>query len=109
MKELLECGNEIEKKGSLLSSKTMSSSSKHENFYTHCNISGHWIEKCWKLHPQLHPKKGKKDMQAPEEEATKEKVVQVATIHEANQEEEQVQVEGSFTWLGKKWTDYLSS
>lgn len=60
-KELLECGNETRKKNSLLGSKTMSSSSKHKNLCTHCNISGHWVEKCWKLHPQLHPRKGKQD------------------------------------------------
>lgn len=48
-------------------------------------------------------------MQAPEVEATKEKVVQDATIPEATSEEEKFQIEGSFSWFGKKWVDYLSS
>ncbi|GLJ49506.1 hypothetical protein SUGI_1049070 [Cryptomeria japonica] len=26
---------------------------KIQNFCNHCQISGHWIEKCWKLHPEL--------------------------------------------------------
>ena len=26
----------------------------------HCNIDGHTEEKCWKLHPELNPKKNKK-------------------------------------------------
>jgi len=30
-----------------------------KNFCTHYNISGHWVEKCWKLFPQFHPGKGK--------------------------------------------------
>ena len=64
---------------------------------THYNISGHWVEKCWKLFPQLHPGKGKQSMQAPEEEATKEKVAQDVTIPKETLEEEKVQIEGSFT------------
>jgi len=79
------------------------------NFCTHCNMSGHWVKKCWKLFPQLHPSKGKKIMQAPEEEATKEKVAQDVTIPEAASEEEKVQIKGSFTWLGRKWADYLDA
>jgi hypothetical protein len=35
------------------------------NYCTHCNMIGHWIEKCWKLHPELGPKKDKQVMQAP--------------------------------------------
>ena len=73
-----------------------------KKFFTHCNISGHWVEKCWKLFPQLHPGKGKQIMQALEEEATIEKVAQDASIPEAAFKEEKVQIEGSFTWLGKK-------
>lgn len=42
-------------------------------------------------------------MQAPEEHVTKEKVAQDATIPKVVVEEEKVQIEGSFTWLGKKW------
>jgi len=67
------------------------------NLCTHCNINGNWVEKCWKLFPQLHPGKREKTMQAPAEEATKEKVAQYVTIPEAASEEEKVQIEGSFT------------
>ena len=76
-------------------------------FCTHCNISGHWVKKCWKLFPNLHPSKGREIMQAPEEEAIIEKVAQDATIPETTLEEEKVQIDVSFTWLGKKWADYL--
>jgi hypothetical protein len=31
------------------------------NHYNHCNINGHTKYKCWKLHPDLNPKNGKKD------------------------------------------------
>lgn len=79
------------------------------NLCTHYNINGNWVEKCWKLFPQLHSGKGKQIMQALGEEATKEKVAQDATIPKAASEEEKVQIEGSFTWLGKKWADYLSN
>ena len=48
-------------------------------------------------------------MKAPKEEATKEKVAQDATIPEAALEGEKVQIEGLFTWFGKKWVDYLPS
>jgi len=27
-------------------------------------MSGHWIGKCWKVHPQLRPKRGKRVIQA---------------------------------------------
>lgn len=43
------------------------------NFCTQCNISGHWVDKCWKLFPQHHLGKGKQIIQALEEEAAKEK------------------------------------
>jgi hypothetical protein len=26
---------------------------KSHNYYTHCKMSGHWIEKYWKLHLDL--------------------------------------------------------
>ena len=29
---------------------------ENKNFYTHCEISGHWNDKCWKLHPELRSK-----------------------------------------------------
>jgi hypothetical protein len=35
---------------------------KSHNYCTHCCIRGHWIEKCWKLHPELGPKKEKQAM-----------------------------------------------
>jgi len=28
-------------------------------------MCGHWIGKCWKFHPQLRPKRGKKVIHAP--------------------------------------------
>ena len=40
-------------------------------------------------------------MQAPEKEATKEKVAQDVTIHEATSKEGKVQIEGSITMMGK--------
>jgi hypothetical protein len=36
---------------------------KSRNYCTHCNMRGHWIEKCWKLHPKLGPRKDKQVMQ----------------------------------------------
>lgn len=48
------------KKGSYhLSLKTFVPRKAHKKFCTHCNISGHWIKKCWNLHPHLHTKKDK--------------------------------------------------
>ncbi|XP_038973019.1 uncharacterized protein LOC120105044 [Phoenix dactylifera] len=38
-----------------------SSSSNVDKFCEHCKISGHEKGKCWKLHPELFPKKWKKD------------------------------------------------
>ena len=93
----MSIGIETEKGNSHPSLKIFVPRDAHKNLCTHCNISGHWVEKCWKLNPQLHPNKGNKFMQAPEEESTKEKVAQVVTIHEATQEGKQVQVESSFT------------
>jgi len=37
---------------------------KQMNYCTHCEMSGHWIGKCWKVHPQLRPKRGKRVIQA---------------------------------------------
>jgi hypothetical protein len=31
-------------------------------------MSGHWVDKCWKLHPQLHPKHCKEVVQEPTKE-----------------------------------------
>jgi hypothetical protein len=31
------------------------------NHCNNCNIDGHTLDKCWKLHPQLNPKNHKKD------------------------------------------------
>ena len=73
-------GIEIEKRKSHPRLKTCETIEAQKNFCTHCNISGHWVEKCWKLFSQLHLGKGKKIMQAPKEEVTKEKVAQDATI-----------------------------
>lgn len=42
--------------------KNSLSMGKHKKFCTHCSMNGHHIEKCWKLHPQLHPKKDKEVM-----------------------------------------------
>lgn len=102
-------GIEAEKRKSHPRLKTCDPREAQKNFCTHCNISGNWVEKRWKLFPQLHLGKGKQIMQAPEEGAIEEKVAQDATIPEATLEEEKVQIEGSFTWLGKKWVDYLST
>jgi hypothetical protein len=33
---------------------------KKRNYFTDCEMSGHWIGKCWKVHPQLCPKCGKR-------------------------------------------------
>jgi hypothetical protein len=37
---------------------------RNKNLCTHCGMSGHWIEKCWTLHPQLRPKKNQEDVKA---------------------------------------------
>jgi hypothetical protein len=36
----------------------MSSSpySNTKKFFHHCKLSGHWEEKCWQLHLELHPR-----------------------------------------------------
>ena len=39
--------------------------SRSKKFCTHCNLSGHWVDKCWKLHLEMGPKKVKQGMQEP--------------------------------------------
>ena len=45
-------------------------------------------------------------MKAPKEEAIIKNMAQDATIPGTASEEENVKIEGSFTWLGKKWAKY---
>jgi hypothetical protein len=89
--------------------KDLSSKNMGKNHCTHCNMSGHRMEKCWKLHPQIHPKKDKKVVQAPVKEVTNEKVEHAITIHEAVHEEDQLNKENPLAWLSKKWVAYLNS
>lgn len=95
-KMFMSNGIETKKRKSHPRFKTREPREAQKNFCTHYNISGNWVEKCWKLFPQLHVGKCKQVLQAPKEEATKEKVVQDATIPKAASEEEKVQIEGSF-------------
>jgi hypothetical protein len=37
-----------------------SSTTKHEQYCDYCKIKGHTKEKCWKVHPELFPKKWQK-------------------------------------------------
>ena len=48
--------------GSLLVMKTSLLMGKHKNFYSHCSMNAHQNEKCWKIHPDLSPKKEKEVM-----------------------------------------------
>jgi hypothetical protein len=56
------------KKGSL--SKKVDS-----NYCAHCEISGHWIDKCWKIHTQLNPRHGKEVVQEPAKEKVADEIV----------------------------------
>jgi hypothetical protein len=54
---------------------------KSQNLCTHCNMSGNWIEKCWKLQPQFCPKKDKKVVQKTvQKEAVKEVMDHVINV-----------------------------
>lgn len=53
------------------------------NYCTHCSMSGHWVDRCWKLHPQLHPMNGKEFFQAPTKE--KEAYQRLFKIQHSNQ------------------------
>ena len=101
-KMFMSNGIETEKRKSHPRLKACEPREAQKNFCTHCNINGNWVDKCWKLFPQLHPGKGNQNMQAPEEEVKKEKLAQDATIPEATLEEEKVQIKQSFTCLVKK-------
>jgi hypothetical protein len=37
-------------------SMSRSPCSNNKKFFHHCNLSGHWEAKCWRLHPELHPR-----------------------------------------------------
>jgi hypothetical protein len=65
---------------------------KGKNFCTHCNMSGHWNDKCWKLHPQLRKKPVKESMQKKVENETikQETIIQEATNDEAHLSKEKV-------------------
>jgi hypothetical protein len=55
-----------------------------KKYCTHCQRSGHWVDKCWNLHPHIFPKHGKGVVQAPTKaEVANERVGQVPTIQEA--------------------------
>ena len=41
-----------------------------KNVGGHCNLSGHWVEKCWKIHLEIGPKKVKHGMQEPLKQTT---------------------------------------
>ena len=45
------------------------STSKRKFYCTHCEMHGHGNERCWKLHPKLHSKKGKEIVQPNAREA----------------------------------------
>jgi hypothetical protein len=42
----------------------------------HCDVDGHTKEKCWKLHPELHPKWLKSKGKAKEATETKEEAIE---------------------------------
>jgi hypothetical protein len=78
---------------------------KSKNYCNHCNMSAHWIDICWKFHPQLHLKQGKKVVHAlMKKEVVDERVVQTPTI-----QEKQPKKENSLVKFGKKWVTYLQS
>jgi hypothetical protein len=83
---------------------------KQRNYCTHCEMSGHWIGKCWKVHPQLHPKRGKRVVQAPAKKEEADEGVSPATIiPEAVLQKDQLSKEHLFEWLSKKWLAYLQN
>jgi len=70
---------------------------------------GHWIEKCLKLHPYLHPKKEKQVMETLDKEKVEECARNTITIPEIVPEGSEVQKANYLACLGKKWLDYLSN
>jgi hypothetical protein len=53
---------------------------KRRNYCSHCNLSGHWEKKCWKLHPELRHTPSKKLLQA----STKKEAAQRVMEHVIN-------------------------
>ena len=72
---------------------------RKKNNYSHCNKGGHHKSTCWKLHPELRPKKDWEHMKAHVKEPT----------DEAIQQGIQLQEESPLAWLPKKWVAFLSS
>jgi hypothetical protein len=63
---------------------------------TFCNKSGHQKDSCWKLNPELHPKKGKRILHAPmKEEGLPAK------------QDEHREGEKAVTWFCQKWMSRL--
>ena len=85
------------------------------DYCTHCDMSGHWVDKCWKLHPQLCPKHGKEVVKAPiTKKVGDERVGKELTLQEASHEESNLSKEDSIStqeskennlleWIGTKW------
>jgi hypothetical protein len=71
---------------------------KRRNYCSHCNLSGHFEKKCWKLHPEIHPTssiKSVKETMQKETPPTTEKAL--------------LQKESTLRWLGKQWLLFLQT
>jgi hypothetical protein len=76
---------------------------RSNNYCTHCNMSGHWIERCWKLHPQLRIKMGKKIVHSlMKKGVADERVGQAPKI-----QEEKPKKENPLANFGKKWVTHI--
>jgi hypothetical protein len=81
---------------------------KRRNYCNHCEMSGHWIGKCWKVHPQICPKRGKRVVQAlAKKKEADEGVSPVTIIPEADLQKDQLSKEHLFEWLSKQWLSFL--
>jgi hypothetical protein len=80
------------------------------NYCTHCEMSGHWIGKCWKVHPQLHPKRGKRVIQAPvKKEEEDDGASPTKIILEVVLQKDQLSKKHLFEWLSKQWLSFLQN
>jgi hypothetical protein len=83
---------------------------KRRNYCTHCEISGHWEKKCWKLHPEIRQRPSNRQIaKTPTKKEATKIMEHVINVPAPVSEEMRSQKEGTFDWLGKKWISFLHS